>query len=101
MAEGRTAAVLATTGMGLAILVEVERGPEGRRVRPWVWGMVALFAALPIAGMQIAWLRDWFEIVRPGGDVWALVAGGLAAGIAALLAVRRLPWLARIEGSSG
>ena len=101
VAEGRTAAVLATTGMGLAILVEVERGPEGRRVRPWVWGMVALFAALPIAGMQIAWLRDWFEIVRPGGDVWALVAGGLAAGIAALLAVRRLPWLARIEGSSG
>ena len=49
--EGRTAAVLATTGMGLAIVVEVERGPEGRRVRPlgvgdggarsracWCWG---------------------------------------------------------------
>ena len=42
--EGRTAAVLATTGMGLAIVIEVERGPEGRRVRPWVWGMVAAFA---------------------------------------------------------
>ena len=48
--EGRTAAVLATTGMGLAIVIQVERGPEGRRVRPWVWGMVAAFAAVLVVG---------------------------------------------------
>ena len=99
--EGRTAAVLATTGMGLAILVEVERGPERRRVRPWVWGMVAFFGALPVVGMRIPWLRGYFDAVPPGGDVWALVGVCLAAGIAALLAVRRVPWLARVEGASG
>ena len=95
--EGRTAAVLATTGMGLAIVIEVERGPEGRRVRPWVWGMVAAFALVLVVGMKVPWLRDYFAAVEPTTDVWIAVAACLAAGIAALLAVRRIPWLKRIE----
>ena len=99
--EGRTAAVLASTGMGLAIVVAVERGPEGRRVRPWVWGMVAAFAALLVLGIQLPWLRDFFAAVQPSADVWAVVAACLAVGIAALAGVRRVPWLARIEGGAG
>ncbi len=96
--EGRTAAVLATTGMGLAIVVEVERGPEGRRIRRWVQGMVAGFGAVLVLGIQVPWLRDFFAAVEPSPAVWAVVAACLAAGVAALLAVRRIPWLARIEG---
>jgi cation-transporting P-type ATPase E len=95
--EGRTAAVLATTGMGLAIVVEVERGLEGRRVRPWVWGMVAGFAAVLVLGLQVPFLRDFFAAEVPSPDVWLMVAGCLAAGILLLVVVRRLPWLARIE----
>jgi cation-transporting P-type ATPase E len=34
IAQGRTASVLLATGMGLAIVIEVERGLERRRVRP-------------------------------------------------------------------
>jgi P-type E1-E2 ATPase len=95
--EGRTAAVLLTTGMGLAIVVEVERGIERRRVRSWVWAMVGGFAAVLAGGLQVPWLREFFAAEIPSADVWALVAACLAAGVALMLAVRRIPRLARIE----
>ena len=95
--EGRTAAVLVTTAMGLAIVVEVERGLEGRRVRPWVWGMALGFAAALAGGLQVPALRRFFAAEVPSADVWLLVAGCLAAGVLLLAGVRRLPWLARIE----
>jgi magnesium-transporting ATPase (P-type) len=99
VADGRTAAVLITTGMGLAIVVEVERGLERRRVRPWVWAMVALFALALTAGLQMPFMKDYFALTEPPADVWAAVGVSLAAGIAALVAVRRIPWLARREGA--
>jgi hypothetical protein len=95
--EGRTAAVLATTGMGLAIVVEVERGPERRRVRPWVWAMVAAFAAVLVVGIQVPWLRGYFAAVEPTGEVWLAVGACLLVGVAGLLAVRRIPRLSRWE----
>ncbi len=98
--EGRTAAVLATTAMGLAIVVEVERGPEGRTVRPWVWGMVAIFAGLLVAGIEVPWLRDYFAAVQLSVSVWAVVGACVAVGILAVAGVRRIPWLARIEGGA-
>ena len=85
------------TGMGLAIVVEVERGLEGRRVRSWVWGMVAAFAAALLGGLHVPALRSFFDLEVPGADVWALVAGCLAVGVALLIAVRRVPALRRIE----
>jgi magnesium-transporting ATPase (P-type) len=97
IAEGRTAAVLATTGMGLAIVIQVERGPEGRPVRRWVWAMVAAFAGVLALGVQIPWLRDFFAAVPPSASVWATVAACLAGGMMVLLAIRRVPWLNRIE----
>ena len=99
--EGRTAAVLATTGMGLAILIQVERGPERRRVRPWVWGMAAGFGGALVLGIEVPWLRDFFAAVQPGAATWGVVAACLAAGVAALAAVRRVPWLVGIEAGSG
>jgi cation-transporting ATPase E len=95
--EGRSAAVVVATAMGLAILVEVERGLERRRVRLWVWGMVAGFALALTAGLQAEPLRDFFQVVMPSPASWAVIAGCAAAGSALLVAVRRLPPLARIE----
>ena len=95
--EGRTAAVLATTGMGLAIVIEVERGPERLRVRPWVWGMVAAFAAVLVVGMRVPFLRDFFAAVEPTTAVWTAVGTSLVVGIALLLTIRRIPWLVRVE----
>ena len=95
--EGRTVAMLVTTGMGLAIVVEVERGLERRRVRPWVWGMVGGFAAALVGGLHVPALRSFFAAEVPSAESWLLVAGCLAAGVLMLVGVRRLPWLSRIE----
>jgi magnesium-transporting ATPase (P-type) len=97
--DGRTAAVLITTGMGLAIVIEVERGLERRRVRPWVWGMVAGFALALVLGLQVPFLRDYFALTRPPAEVWWAACLTLLAGIAVLVSVRRIPWLARREGA--
>jgi cation-transporting P-type ATPase E len=95
--QGRSAAVVVATAVGLGIVVEVERGVERRRVRPWVWGMVAAFAAAFTIGLQIPVLRDFFAIEVPTSDAWWAIAACSAAGIALLVAVRRVPWLARME----
>jgi 4-amino-4-deoxy-L-arabinose transferase-like glycosyltransferase len=95
--EGRSVALIVATLVGLAILIEVERGPERRRVRSWVWAMAAGFAAAFTLGLYLEPLRDFFAVVVPGGRSWALVAGFTALGTALLVGLRRLPVLARYE----
>jgi cation-transporting ATPase E/undecaprenyl-diphosphatase len=95
--EGRTAAVLLATAMGLAILVQVERGLERRRVRPWVWGMVAFFAATLTAGLPISGVREFFAVEWPGSSTWAAVAACTVVGAVLLAIARRVPALRRIE----
>lgn len=95
--EGRTAAVLLATAMGLAILVQVERGLDRRRVRAWVWGMVAFFAAALTVGLQVKFLRDFFAVVRPEMSTWAVVGVATAVGALLLALARRVPALRKIE----
>jgi len=97
IAEGRSIALDVATFVGLAILLEVERGPERRRIRPWVWAMTAGFVALFTGGLAIAPLRDFFAVVVPGPAGWALVAAFTSLGAALLLGLRRVPALARRE----
>lgn len=97
VSEARTASVLTATLLGLAVVVELERGPERNRVRRWVWGMVAGFLVLLTIGLYIPFLRDFFEVGIPTPGQWLLIAVVVVVGIAALLAVRRIPWLRRIE----
>ena len=95
--QGRSAAVVVATAVGLGIVIEVERGVERRRVRPWVWGMVAAFALIFTLGLQVEALRDFFAVEVPTSDAWWVIAACSAAGIALLVAARRIPWLARME----
>ncbi len=95
--EARSAAIVTATLVGLGILIQVERGVERRPVRRWVWGMVAAFLAGIAVGLQIPWLRDFFAIPVPGPTGWAIIAACTAAGIGLLVAVRRIPWLNRLE----
>ncbi len=95
--EGRTAAVLAATFLGLAVVVELERGVERRRVRPWVTWMVAAFALVLIGGVYLPPLRDFFAIGIPTPTQWGLIATVVAAGVVLLLLVRRIPVLRRME----
>jgi hypothetical protein len=62
-----------------------------------VWGMVAAFALVLTAGLRVPPLRLFFAAELPRASVWGVVAACLAGGILALLAVRRIPWLARRE----
>lgn len=95
--SARTAAVLTATLLGLAVVVELERGVERRRVRTWVWLMVAGFVLLLTIGLQVTFLRDFFEVEIPAPGEWALIGAVVVVGIAALLGVRRIPWLRRLE----
>ncbi|MEQ9092803.1 MAG: HAD-IC family P-type ATPase, partial [Miltoncostaeaceae bacterium] len=95
--QGRAAAVITATLIGLAILVQVERGPERRPVRRWVWGMVAAFQVANPHGLSIPFLRDFCAIPAPGAAGWAVIAAGSAAGAGLLWLMRRIPWLVRLE----
>lgn len=95
--QGRAAAVITATLIGLAILVQVERGPERRPVRRWVWGMIAAFlVSIPI-GLSIPFLRDFFAIPAPEPMGWAVIAASTVAGAGLLALMRRIPWLVRLE----
>ncbi len=95
--EARTASVLTATLLGLVVVVELERGVERRPVRRWVWMMVGAFAVLLTVGLQVPFLRHFFQVGIPTASQWALIGGVVAVGILALLAVRRIPWLRRME----
>jgi cation-transporting P-type ATPase E len=95
--DARVVATLTTTLVGLAIVLQVERGVERRPIRPWVWGMVALFIAGIPLGFAVAPLREFFALPVPSFEASALaVACSLAAAVL-LEAVCRIPRLNRLE----
>jgi magnesium-transporting ATPase (P-type) len=95
--SGRTAATVSATVLGLVVLLLVERGPEGRPVRAWVWLMTAAFLGLLILALVIPWLSDFFALSRPTLATWGAIAISVAAGTIALTSIRRVPWLAGLE----
>ncbi len=95
--EGRTIATLLATFLGLVILLQVERGVEGRRVRWWVWGMVALLAGILVVGLYTPLMRDFFAVSEPSSVGWLVVLVGSVIGIAALIGQRHVPILRRLE----
>lgn len=97
ISEARTAAILAATFLGLAVVIELERGVERRKVRTWVWGMVAGFVVLLSVGLYIPILTTFFEVEIPTASQWGLIVAVVVVGIALLLGVRRIPWLQRLE----
>ena len=97
VAEGRSAAVILATAMGLAVVVEVERGPERRRVRLWVWPMLAGFVLLLTVGLLLPPIRDFFAVVVPGRETWGVIAACTAGGILGLGLIRWLHVQERID----
>ncbi len=90
-------AALAATLVGLGIVLQVERGVERRRIRRWVWGMVAAFLVSIPVGLSIPWLREFFALPWPEPSAWGAAIGCAAVGVVLLEVVRRIPLLARIE----
>lgn len=96
--EGRTAAVIVATAMGLMVVVVLEHESHGG-VRWWVWGMVGAFAIVFGGGLQLAPLREFFEVALPGKDIWAVTAAVTAIAGIALWALRS--WMASRERTRG
>jgi cation-transporting P-type ATPase E len=95
--QARSAAVVVATAVGLGVVVQVERGVERRRVRPWVWAIVAALALVFTVGLWAEPLQDFFAVEVPTRDAWLAIAACSAVALVLLEAVRRIPWLARIE----
>lgn len=87
---GAVAAGLAVRGILTAPVLEQLRRTSGRRAR-LVRSSAVDAAAVALAAAGI------YELNRGGSDSLALLAPGLMALAVGLLAVRALPWLARIE----
>ena len=89
--------MVVATAVGLGVVVQVERGVERRRVRPWVWAIVAALALVFTVGLWAEPLQDFFAVEVPTRDAWLAIAACSAVALVLLEAVRRIPWLARIE----
>jgi magnesium-transporting ATPase (P-type) len=95
--SAQTVAVLVAILVGLAVLIEVERGVEGRRVRWWVWLMVIIVLGCIPAGLALPFLSDFFAIEFLDAAEWGVGLGVSAVAIGVLLGLRRIPWLRRLE----
>jgi cation-transporting ATPase E/undecaprenyl-diphosphatase len=95
--QARSAAMVVATIVGLAVVVQVERGVERRRVRPWVWGIVATLALVFTLGLHAELLRDFFAVEVPTSEASIAIAACSAVALILLEAVRRIPWLVRLE----
>lgn len=89
---GAAAAALAARGILTAPVLEQLRRTGGRRAK------LVRSSAIDAGAVALA-AAGIYELKRGGSDALALVAPGLIALAAGLLAVRALPWLARIEVS--
>lgn len=94
---GRTVATASATVLGLVVLLLVERGPEGRPIRPWVWLMAAGFTGVLGLGLLVPWLREFFAVSLPTAEAWGAIAASIALGSLALSGIRRVPVLLRME----
>jgi cation-transporting ATPase E/undecaprenyl-diphosphatase len=95
--QGRSAAVVVAVIVGLGVVVQVERGVEGRRVRGWVWLIIAALLLVFTLGLNIELLRDFFAVEVPTTDAWLAIAACSAGGLLLLEVARRIPWLRRME----
>lgn len=95
--DSRVVATVSATLLGLLVLLLVERGPQGRPIRPWVWGMAALFAGGLVLALHIPFVADFFALGPPPPAGWAAIAGAVALGSGLLLGLRRIPFLHRLE----
>jgi len=94
---GRTVATVSATVLGLVVLLLVERGPEGRPIRAWVWFMTAVLLGILLIALLIPWLRDFFALTRPTAEAAVAIALCAIVGAAGLTSIRRIPALRRLE----
>jgi cation-transporting P-type ATPase E len=86
--RSRTVATGIVVICSLAVVMRLETGGAGRRLG--VAGLCALMLLLFALAFVIPFLRDFYELATPDGDVVVAWAVGIAIGIAGMLGALRL-----------
>ena len=73
---------------GLAVVLRLE-GERGRR-RLAVAALCAVMALLFLVALFVPFLRDFYELTKPNGEIVAAWAIGAATGIGGMLVALRL-----------
>jgi cation-transporting ATPase E len=88
LARSRTVATGIVVVCGLAVVMRLEPQPGRRRLA--VTGLCALMFALFALALIVPFLRDFYELTTPTGEVLAAWALGSALGVGVMLAALRL-----------
>jgi cation-transporting P-type ATPase E len=88
LARSRTVATGIVVVCGLAVVMRLE--PQRGRRRLAITGLCSLMLALFVLALIIPFLRDFYELRSPTGEVLAAWALGSALGVGAMLGVLRL-----------
>jgi cation-transporting P-type ATPase E len=88
LARSRTVSTGIVVVCGLAVVMRLE--PQRGRRRLAITGLCSLMLALFVLALIIPFLRDFYELRSPTGEVLAAWALGSALGVGAMLGVLRL-----------
>ena len=86
--QSRTVATGIVVACGLAVVLRLE-GERGRR-RLAVAALCAVMALLFLVALFVPFLRDFYELTKPNGEIVAAWAIGAATGIGGMLVALRL-----------
>lgn len=85
--ESRTVATASTVFCGLAVVMRLEGRSEKRRLA--VGGLCLLMGLLFVAAVAIPFLRDFYELAKPSGDIVMAWAIATVLGVGGMLAALR------------
>jgi cation-transporting P-type ATPase E len=86
--QSRTVATGVTVACGLGVVMRLEDQPGPRRLA--VACLCALMALIFVLALAVPFLRDFYELTKPNGDIALCWAIGVAIGVCGMLAGLRL-----------
>src|SRR5437667_12878104 len=88
LTRSRTVATGIVVVCGLAVVVRLER--RRGRARLILWGLCALMLALFALALVVPFLRHFYELATPTGDIVAAWALGIVIGVGGMLGALRV-----------
>ena len=86
--RSRTVATGIVVVAGLATVIRLEQGHGRRRIA--VWALSAVMLCIFLLALAVPWLREFYELARPDGEMVAAWGLGTAVAVGGMLAALRL-----------